>query len=601
MENVFGKILKLDLSTKTAEVLKLDEDIYRKYLGGRGLGSWILYNQLKGGINPLEPTNWILFLVGPVTATLVPTACKYVVITRSPLTGAWVDSYASGRIAWEIKMAGWDGLALVGKSPDPCYVSVKNDRVEFRDASHLWGKNAFATEKQVLTETENAGTLVIGPAAENGVKFASINSDFYRQAGRGGTATVLASKNVKAIAVKGTGDIKCANGDALLSMISQYIERAHELPGALSHKKYGTGAVVSVTNQAGMLPTKNFQFGTFKDAVGNIDGEGVLRHKVASKGCYSCILPCSQITKGKSGLMIEGPEYEILDLLGANIGIADFDFIIKANDRCDDLGLDSMSTGVVIGFAMECFERGILTKIDTGGIDLRFGNREAASQLIEDIAYRRGLGEVLAEGVRIAAQRIGGEAAKYAMHVKGMELPAYDPRGAFGAYLTYSVNPRGGCHRRAWPPKFEVLGNVPPYVWEGKASLIKSMFDERIILHSLIVCDFLSGFLKIDLDDYVSMLNYVTGADFTLEEIGQTADRIETQIRLFNCREGFSRKDDMLPDRFYQETLPEGAAKGQLLERHNFERMLEEYYSLRGWDKNGYPLKETLQKLGIRE
>lgn len=601
MENVFGKILKLDLSTKTTEVIRLEEDTYRKYLGGRGLGSWILYNQLKGGTNPLEPTNWILFLVGPVTATPVPTACKYVVITRSPLTGAWVDSYASGRIAWEIKMAGWDGLALVGRSPEPCYVLVKNDHVEFRDASKLWGKNAFATEKQVLTETENAGTLVIGTAAVNGVKFASINSDFYRQAGRGGTATVLASKNVKAIAVKGTEDIKCANGDALLSMISQYIERAHELPGALSHKKYGSGATTSVTNQAGMLPTNNFQFGEFKDAVGNIDGEGVLKHKVTSKGCYSCILPCSQITKGKSGLILEGPEYETLDLLGANIGIADFDFVIKANYRCDELGLDSISTGVVIGFAMECFERGILTKNDTGGIDLKFGNREAALQLIEDIAHRRGLGEILAEGVQTAAQRIGGEAAKYAMHVKGMELPAYDPRGAFGTYLTYSVNPRGGCHRRAWPPKFEVLGNVPPYVWEGKASLIKSMFDERIILHSLIVCDFLSGFLKIEMDDYVSMLNYVTGADFTLEELGQTADRIETQIRLFNCREGFSRKDDMLPDRFYQETLPEGAAKGQLLERRDFERMLEEYYSLRGWDKNGYPLKETLLRLGIHE
>ena len=216
MKNVFGKILKLDLSAKTTEVLRIEEDSYRKYLGGRGLGSWILYNQLKEGTNPLEPTNWILFLVGPVTATPVPTASKYVVITRSPLTGAWVDSYASGRIAWEIKMAGWDGLALVGKSPKPCYVLVKNDHVEFRDASKLWGKGAFATEKQVLAETENAGTLVIGPAAEQGVKFACINSDFYRQAGRGGTATVLASKNVKAIAVKGTGDIKCANGDALL-------------------------------------------------------------------------------------------------------------------------------------------------------------------------------------------------------------------------------------------------------------------------------------------------------------------------------------------------------------------------------------------------
>ena len=219
--------------------------------------------------------------------------------------------------------------------------------------------------------------------------------------------------------------------------------------------------------------------------------------------------------------------------------------------------------------------------------------------LIEDIAYRRGLGQILSEGVKVASQHLGGDAIRYAMHVKGMELPGYDPRGAFGSYLSYSVNPRGGCHRRAWPPKFEILGNVPPYEWEGKASLIKDMFDERIILHSLLVCDFPANFLNITLDEYISMLNNVTGGRFTLEMLTKLADRVECQIRLFNCREGFSKRDDTLPLRFYQEAFQRGSPKGHILEKHHFERMLEEYYSLRGWDKEGYPKEETLDNLEI--
>ena len=297
--------------------------------------------------------------------------------------------------------------------------------------------------------------------------------------------------------------------------------------------------------------------------------------------------------------MIKSPEYETLALLGSNIGIADFSFVAAANHLCDDLGMDTISTGGAISFAMECFERGILTKTDTNGLDLTFGNKDAALSLIEDIAYRRGLGQMLSEGVRAAARQIGGEAFHYAMHVKGMELPGYDPRGAFGSYLSYSVNPRGGCHRRAWPPKFEILGNVPPYEWKGKASLIKDMFDERIILHSLLVCDFPANFLNITLEEYVSMLNDVTGGGFTLEALRGLADRVETQIRLFNCREGLTREDDTLPLRFHHEPFQKGAPQGRVLERHDFEQMLEEYYSLRGWNKDGSPKKETLANLGI--
>jgi len=310
-------------------------------------------------------------------------------------------------------------------------------------------------------------------------------------------------------------------------------------------------------------------------------------------------MPCGHLTRNKAGDLIKSPEYETLALLGSNIGIADYSFVAAANHLCDDLGMDTISTGGAISFAMECFERGILTKTDTNGLDLTFGNKDAALSLIEDIAYRRGLGQILSEGVREAARQIGGEAFQYAMHVKGMELPGYDPRGAFGSYLSYSVNPRGGCHRRAWPPKFEILGNVPPYEWKGKAGLIKDMFDERIILHCLLVCDFPANFLNISLEEYVSMLNNVTGGGFTLEALRGLADRVETQIRLFNCREGLTREDDALPLRFYSEPFQKGAPQGRVLERHDFERMLEEYYYLRGWNKDGYPKEETLANLGI--
>jgi aldehyde:ferredoxin oxidoreductase len=599
MENIFGKILKIDLTTRTTETIRLEEDLYLKYLGGRGLGSYILYHWLQKGTKPLDPANWILFLVGPVTGTLVPTAIKYVVITKSPLTGAWLDSYSSGRIAWEIKKAGWDGLAITGRASEPIYLWIEDNRIEFRDASKLWGKGSFETESYMLKETKNVGTLVVGPAAENGVKFAGIRSDFYRCAGRGGAGTVLASKNVKAIAIKGTNDIQCHNMEALLNMRRQFIERAKNSHPTQALKAYGTGMAMSITNEAGMLPTKNFQFGEFEQALGSIDGEAVLTHKARTKGCHSCIMPCGHLTRNKAGDLIKSPEYETLALLGSNIGIADFSFVATANHLCDDLGMDTISTGGVISFAMECFERGILTKTDTHGLDLTFGNRDAALQLIEDIAYRRGLGQILSEGVREAARQIGGEAFHYAMHVKGMELPGYDPRGAFGSYLSYSVNPRGGCHRRAWPPKFEILGNVPPYEWKGKASLIKDMFDERIILHSLLVCDFPANFLNITLEEYVSMLNDVTGGGFTLEAMRGLADRVETQIRLFNCREGLTREDDTLPLRFYSEPFQKGAPKGRVLERHDFERMLEEYYALRGWNKDGSPKKETLANLGI--
>ena len=373
------------------------------------------------------------------------------------------------------------------------------------------------------------------------------------------------------------------------------------MPGSMS--RIGTFMVIDLTHEAGMLPTLNFQRGTFPEGVGRIDQEGLSRIKVSDQACAGCPMPCGNLVELRegpfAGSRLEGPEYETLCLLGSNLGIRDLPLIVKANLRCDQLGLDTMSMGNVIGFAMECFEKGVLTREQTGGLELRFGNGDAVLELIEQTARREGFGEWLALGVREMSRRIGRGSENYAMQVKGLELPGYDPRGAFGAALTFAVNPRGGCHRRAWPPAKEILGGVPPYTVEGKAAMVKGMFDERTILHSLIVCDFHAGLIPLKMDFYSRALSMVTGEEWEIERLYRVAERTETLIRLFNCREGFSRQDDQIPARILEESLPDGPARGQKIGRAGFDRMLDEYYELRGWGPDGCPREETLKQLEV--
>jgi aldehyde:ferredoxin oxidoreductase len=313
-------------------------------------------------------------------------------------------------------------------------------------------------------------------------------------------------------------------------------------------------------------------------------------------------MPCSRlvdVTDNGKRVRLEGPEYETLGMLGSNLGISDPATICQANLICDRLGMDTISAGGVLGFAMECVERGLLK--DQTVSDLRFGNGDAALRLLKDIAHRRGIGDLMAEGVRVMAREIGGGSERFAMHVKGLELPAYDPRAGFGTALTYAVTPRGGCHRRAWPPAKEVLGGVPPYTVVGKAAMVKEMFDERAILHSLVACDFHPSALPISLQEYAEFVAAVTGYVFTPDEWSRTAERIETTIRLFNIRAGLGREDDTLPPRLLEEALPDGPAKGQMFGHSGLSMMLDEYYSLRGWDQHGVPLPATLNSLNMPE
>ncbi len=604
MNGYMGKMLHINLSTKRIEHRETDGELLDEFIGGRGLGAKLLYDLLKPDTHPLSEDNILVILTGPLTGTLAPVGSKYVVVTKSPATGLFLDTYASGRIAPEIKFAGYDGIVIRGKAETPSYVLIENEKIEIRNASKLWGKDTFEAEESLHREIgKDLGVMVIGPAGERLVKIAGINSDFYRQAARGGGGAVMGSKNLKAVAVRGTGGVKVAYLEKILKLVRKHQGKVRLSSVAQARKKYGTPMTLDITSSAGMLPTRNFQTGIFPKARGMLDGAGVRKYAIADRGCYGCIISCGKITQVKtgpfSGRIVEGPEYETIGMMGANLGINYLPAVIEANLLCDKLGLDTISAGAVIGFVMECYEKNLVAQNEVNGLDLHFGNYEAVLQLIKDIAYRRGIGDLLAEGVKRASEAIGGGSEKFAMHVKGLEFPAYDPRAAFGAGLAYAVSPRGACHRRAWPPAQEVLGSYPPYTAEGKAALVKRLYDENTIFHSALVCDFPGKFIPLAVDDYAEYLALATGRTFTSYSLWEASDRIETQIRLCNVREGSSRRDDTLPYRILYEPMPEGPPKGQCIGKEGLEKMLNEYYELRGWDEMGIPKETTLRRYGL--
>lgn len=605
MDGWMGKILKIDLTTESWEDLEVSPDILKKFVGGRALGARLLYDYLEPGVDPLGPENKILVLTGPATGTIVPNGSKYVIVTKSPQTGGFLDAYSSGYIATELKNCGYDGVLIEGKAQKPSYIKIYNQEISIEDAADLWGKDAFTTEEEIKRAfgEEDVGIMAIGPAGEKLCKFATINSELYRQAARGGGGAVMGSKNLKGMAVWGTGGIKAADNEKLLAKLKNDFMARKDSKIAQGRMKYGTPMTLNITNEAGMLPTRNFQTGVFPGAEDKLGAEGVAAYTVASRGCYGCITPCSKVTKvskGKyKGEIVEGPEYESLGLLGSNLGIDYLPAVIKANRLCDQYGIDTISTGGVVGWAMECYEKGILSREEVDGLDLRFGNDEVALALIEKIGKREGIGDLLAEGVKIAAERVGKGSEKFAMHSKGMEFPAYDPRAAFGAGLTYAVTPRGACHRRAWPPAVEVLGGVEPFTVEGKAEIVRDQFNETLIFHSLLICDFPGKFIPISIKDYAEYLTLLTGLEYTEQDLMDLAERSETQIRLFNNREGKTRNDDTLPERVFADPLPDGPPSGQSIPREGFEKMLTEYYHLRGWDGQGIPRASTIEKLGL--
>jgi len=601
MKGACGRLLDIDLNNGKTEDHSVSDALVEKYIGGRGMGARLLFDMLPAGTRPLSPQNILFFLTGPLTGTKVPGSSKFVVITKSPLTRGWCDSYSSGKLPGELKKMGYDGLIIRGKANHPCYLRIDDSGVHIREADSIWGKDSFETDR-ILKEIEGdpaAGVTSIGPAGERLCRFASINSELYRQAGRGGVGAVMGSKNLKAIMIRSKGKIQQHDRKKLAELNKQNYERSRKSEVAKARMKYGTPLTLNITHTGGILPTKNFQFGTWEKALNKIDAEGVQQSTISRKACISCFTPCSMVTRAASGKyrgnIIEGPEYETLAMFGSNLLIEDLPEIIQANILCDKWGLDTISTGNVIGFTMECFEKGLISAAQTEGLNIGFGDGESCLAAIEMIASRSGFGDVMAEGVRRLAADVGNDAERFAMHVKGMEFPGYEPRGAFGGALSYAVSPRGACHRRAWPPAHELIGDYPPYSVEGKAQLVKELYDQNCILHSLLVCDFQSKFIPLSMADYAQYFQAVTGKDISEEEFVTVAGRIETLIRMFNLREGLTRKDDTLPYRTLHEPLPDGPATGQCIGEENLNRMIDEYYAYRGWDVSGVPTEKTLE------
>lgn len=554
----------------------------RGFIGGKGLGAAYLFAELETGINPLAPDNKLLFMLGPLTG-VAPGMSRYAIVTKSPLTGAFLDTYAGGHFPAELRFALPDcmGIIVEGRSSDMVYLRVENGEVAIEPGEHLRAKTTAEVERLF------GGYKVasIGPAGENLVRFACVTNDTGRNAGRGGAGAVMGSKNLKAIVARG-------KGPALLDGIRK-LQRKHNQrlasgdPAVEWLGRAGTTTLVQMCNEAGILPTENWTRGGFEGAAG-IDADAMLANLESRSSCYLCPVACHMNTKARAGPFAGatslGPEYETLALAGSNTRVSDLGAVIRFNSLCDALGLDTISTGAVVAFAMECSRRGWI------GDNIPFGDGAALVDLAGRIARREGIGDVLAEGVARAARRIGGGCGCAAVHVKGMEVPGYDPRGTWGMALAYATSDRGACHLRAWPVGRDAFGKENPFTTEGKADVVIAEQNENSAEWCLIGCDFAAYPAR----DAAEFLSTVIGYDVSEEEYVKIGERVYNLTRLFNVREGFGRKDDIMPARF-EKPLPSGRA----IKREDFEKMLDEYYKKRGWAGDGVPTKQTVRRLGL--
>lgn len=596
-----GKILRVNLSNGRIRQEPLDSKLIKNFLGGRGFGAKLLFDELEPRVDPFSIENKLVIATGPFTGTPAPKSCKCGFMTKSPLTNAYLDSYVGGNFGPELKFAGYDLIIIEGACKDPRYLLVDSNDVEIRNASHIWGRGTHESQSLIREELGDNETKIatIGPAGERLVRFASITNEGHRQAGRGGAGAVMGAKRLKAIAVHGTQDLKIADPEAFTKKIGEMTEKTLENAHAQRLRKIGTIGGLLTYNEWGLLPTKNYQTGSF-DGSENLDKKAY-DLLLKNRACFGCPIACAKlrfVREGEyAGTMVEGPEYETACMLGSNCGNNSLEAVIKANSLCDEYGLDTISTGSAIAFAMECMERDLISETDTGGITLSFGDFESEIELIRKIAYRLDIGNVLAEGVERASVSIGKGAEKYAVSVKGLELPAYDPRGAIGMGLAYAISDTGGSHSRSWPVGNEKQTGTE-YIPDGKAQMVLESMRNRTLHDILGTCRFIS----LSADEYSILYKLLTGLDISGEEMICAADRIYHLTRAFNVREGMTRRHDRLPRRLMDEPLLSGYAKGQTIRTRDFERMLDEYYKLMGWDiKTGIPTIETLRNANLAD
>ncbi|MBC7082703.1 MAG: aldehyde ferredoxin oxidoreductase family protein [Firmicutes bacterium] len=594
-----GKILRVNLSARSVSVEGLCPEIAENYLGARGLGTKILYDELKPGVDPLGPDNKIIFATGPLTGTAATSAGRYNVVTKSPLTGFIAASNSGGYFPAELKYAGFDAIIVEGAADEPVYIWVHNGKAEIRPAKHVWGKNTAETTDILVAETDpDAKVACIGPAGEKLVLFACVVNDKGRAAGRSGVGAVMGSKNLKAIVVRGTGDVKVADPAKFREAVLAAFKKIKESPvTSQGLPTYGTAVLVNVINQHGAFPTRNFQTGVFEGAE-KISGETLAATLLVRKrACFGCPIACgrpSAVRSGKYKGEGEGPEYETIWALGAACGVDNLEAVTKANYLCNELGLDPISMGSTIACAMELYEKGYLPKSATD-IPLRFGDADAVVEATRKTGYREGVGDLLAKGSYRLAAEFGHP--ELSMSAKKQEYPAYDPRGVKGIGLNYATSNRGGCHVRGYTISPEILGvpeKIDPLSKDGKAAWVKAFQDVTALVDSVGMCLFTT--FALGAPDVASLLEPATGIPFPTEKAVLAGERIWNLERLFNLREGLTKADDALAPRLLTEPMPEGPAAGQVVE---LAEMLADYYAARGWSEDGKPSAETLERLGL--
>jgi aldehyde:ferredoxin oxidoreductase len=595
-----GKILRIDLSQRKTADVDYPEELRRKYLGGRGVAAYLYYRELPAALNPLCPENKIFIVTGPLTGMPVLASTKMQLATRSPDTGHYLCSNSSGNFGPYLKFAGYDGVVLEGRASSPVAVVIDDEGVHFQEAGHLWGKKTTEVDEyfKKALPGKRIGVMSVGPAADRGVRIACIQVDG-RSFGRGGAGAVMASKNVKALVSCGTRPVPVVDPGPLKEFIALAAKDVRQ--SKRSHTTHGTPQYTEIINEFGCYPTRNFQTSVF-DGINTISSDYMKEHYfVSNQACFRCPVGCAQVCAVKEGPFKgakSDPEYETIGAFGGQCGVSDFGAIIAANQICDEEGIDTMTTGTLIAFAMECVERGLISREELPGLDLRFGNGEAMVEMVKRIARREGLGDLLSGGFfQIREKR--PELEPYMMHVKGMAFPQYEPRGFHGMGLGFGTSSRGACHNvGGWTIRDELMmKKYDRFATKGKGRLVQTLQDNRAYVDSLGVCTVVRGALGFSDSPTGKILEYVTGYDFT-PDLMKIGSRIYTLERLILSREGVTRKDDRLPRRM-EEPLPEGIAKGRFITPAMYDQMLEEYYQLRGWDDNGIPRKETLTSLEI--
>ncbi len=603
---------RIDLSRKKVIKQLFNQDLVLEFIGGRGINSAILYEEVPAGTDPYSPYNRIIFGTGPLTGTLSPGSGRYTVTSKSPLTGIHGDSNAGGFWGPELRFAGYDHLIIQGKSNKPVYLWVNDDSIEIRDASHIWGKTTWETDLIIKEELEDSDIQVasIGPAGENLVRYACIINNLWRAAGRTGMGAVMGSKNLKAVAVRGTRPVDVAKPGKLI----KYIEELNDLiladPAYSLWSKYGSPGLVNPANMMGILVTENDRRSTFADAE-KISGETFSeKYAVKSSACFNCPMHCGHfyVASNESLTFGGGPQFAALANLGSRCDNSDIESILKMNSICNQQGIDVCSAGVALSFTMECFERGIVTHEDADGIELDWGNSQSMILMLQKIVHREGLGDILAEGAWRASQIIGKNSHRYAMTIKGADSPDYDPRALKGWGLAYAVSTRGGDHLRALPA-LELLNDPEEYKklglpiagdrfsYDKKAVLVKWHEDVRAMADSLEICKFLTRTTLLSPKYLTRLLELVTGISITADELLRAGEKIINIERMFCVREGISRQHDRLPERYLKEPLPDGPGKEETID---IEKMLDEYYTEREWDlKTGIPKNKKINNLGL--